>query len=106
MMNRVVIPEETYRTVNGVAPDLVVYLGDLAWRALGPVGVEELFTAENDTGIDDANHDYDGIVIFDSPTRGAEIGKDASILDFTPTVLDLFGCDGAADLMGRTWLQA
>ena len=31
-------PEETYPVVNGVAPDLIVYFGDLNWRSLGTIG--------------------------------------------------------------------
>lgn len=56
-------PEEIYREVTGVPPDLLVYVGNLAWRALGSVGGGRLYTAENDTGPDDANHDWDGIFI-------------------------------------------
>ncbi|MGQ9481090.1 hypothetical protein [Chloroflexus sp.] len=54
--NRVFVPEHLYRAVRGVAPDLIVYFGDLAWRIMVIVGGDGLFTRENSTGPDDANH--------------------------------------------------
>lgn len=46
-------PEELYRQVRGIAPDLVVLFGDLHWRS---VGRETVWVHENDTGPDEANH--------------------------------------------------
>jgi hypothetical protein len=43
-------PEDIYRSVRGVAPDLIVYFGDLAWRSVGAVGMGGIHTFENDTG--------------------------------------------------------
>jgi len=37
MGNRAFRPQDIYTEVNGVAPDLIVYFGDLAWRGTGPV---------------------------------------------------------------------
>ena len=71
---RVYRPEEVYEEVNGVAPDLLVYFGDLAWRAVGTVGGDEaIYTFENDTGPDDANHAQDGLLIMAGP--GIEPGR-------------------------------
>ena len=56
-------PEEIYREVRNIPPDLLVYLGNLAWRSVGSVGLGRVHTFENDTGPDDANHDWDGIFI-------------------------------------------
>jgi predicted AlkP superfamily phosphohydrolase/phosphomutase len=56
-------PEELYRRVEGVAPDLIVYFGDLSWRSVGSVGMRKLHTFENDTGPDEANHDWRGVFI-------------------------------------------
>ena len=71
---RVYRPEEVYDEVNGVAPDLIVYFGDLAWRAVGTVGGDEgIHTFENDTGPDDANHAQDGLLIMAGP--GVEPGQ-------------------------------
>ena len=49
-------PEELYKEVRGVAPDLIVYFGDLYWRSVGTIGGGKLHTFENDTGPDGANH--------------------------------------------------
>ncbi|GMV99432.1 MAG: hypothetical protein AMXMBFR84_05710 [Candidatus Hydrogenedentota bacterium] len=57
-------PESLYREVNGVAPDFLVYFEDLAYRALGSIGISNLFSTENDTGPDGANHAPEGIAIF------------------------------------------
>ena len=56
-------PQDVYPEVRGVAPDLIVYFGDLEWRSVGAVGNPSIYTYENDTGPDGANHDRDGIFI-------------------------------------------
>ena len=61
--NRVFRPETTYTACNNVAPDLIVYFGDLHWRSVGSVGHPTIWTHENDTGPDDANHAQYGIFI-------------------------------------------
>lgn len=55
-------PEDLYRCLRGVAPDLLVYFGDLSWRALGSVGWREV-AAPSEEGADGANHDWDGIFV-------------------------------------------
>lgn len=90
-------PEDLYREVGGVAPDLLVYFGDLDWRSIGTVGTGQLFVTENDSGPDEANHDWYGIFILS--TSGAEAARaplagelpDVSIYDVAPTVLSLMG---------------
>jgi predicted AlkP superfamily phosphohydrolase/phosphomutase len=49
-------PEELYAEARGIAPDLLVYFGDLYWRSVGQVGTGTVHVFENDTGPDDANH--------------------------------------------------
>ncbi|HEY64138.1 MAG TPA: phosphodiesterase, partial [Caldilineae bacterium] len=44
---RVFKPQEIYREVNGVAPDLMVYFGDLLWRSVGSLGHGDIYTFEN-----------------------------------------------------------
>src|SRR5206468_7802829 len=80
-------PEDVYRQVRGVAPDLLVYFGDLAWRSVGAVGMGGIHTFENDTGPDEANHDWFGIFVLStlegaSPLAG-DLG-DLSIYDVAP----------------------
>jgi len=94
-------PADLYPQVNGVPPDLIVYFGDLRWRSVGSVGMDSVYTFENDTGPDDANHDYDGIFIMDDRTGrgGAEMGG-LGVTDIAPTVLALFGMDPPDDMQG------
>jgi predicted AlkP superfamily phosphohydrolase/phosphomutase len=89
-------PQELYRTVNGVPPDLIVYFGDLHWRSVGSVGMGGLYTFDNDTGPDEANHDWHGIFILNEAgcqqgrvERGYKEGL--RLYDVGPTVLNLFG---------------
>ena len=77
-------------SVNGIAPDLIVYFGDLAWRSVGTVGAGQIHTFENDTGPDDANHDRHGLLIMAGPGVPAERREDMSILDVAPTILAKF----------------
>jgi predicted AlkP superfamily phosphohydrolase/phosphomutase len=97
-------PEDLYRSVNGVAPDLIVYFGDLDWRSVGAVGMGAIHTFENDTGPDEANHDWHGIFVLstagaDAPFRGAL--PDVSIYDVAPTLLRLLGQPVPPDLAGK-----
>jgi predicted AlkP superfamily phosphohydrolase/phosphomutase len=102
-------PEEIYRRVNGVAPDLIVYFGDLGWRSVGAVGMDSIYTFENDTGPDEANHDWFGIFVMSSPDGRVPLkGRlaDVSIYDVAPTLLTHFGLPVPADMIGRSLLPA
>jgi predicted AlkP superfamily phosphohydrolase/phosphomutase len=89
----VLVPQETYRAVRPIAPDLMVYLGGLGWRALGSVGHDDLYAVENDTGPDGANHDRLGVFLAwgKGVGLGARCSGTASILDVAPTLLEPFG---------------
>jgi len=97
-------PEEIYSgDVRGIAPDLIVYFGDLYWRAVGTVRSESLHTFENDTGPDDANHAQHGVLALSAPgmqTRGAVEGM--RIFDVAPTVMRLFGMAPPAEMQGTS----
>jgi predicted AlkP superfamily phosphohydrolase/phosphomutase len=98
-------PEEIYRTVNGVPPDLIVYFGDLDWRSVGAVGIGSIHTFENDTGPDEANHDWHGIFTLYDPAAPTPAPDFADlpvfrIYDVAPTVLGAFGIDVPADMIG------
>ncbi|HXG40638.1 MAG TPA: alkaline phosphatase family protein, partial [Candidatus Limnocylindrales bacterium] len=86
---RVFKPEEIYREVRNVPPDLIVYFGDLEWRSVGSLGSRTVWTFENDTGPDDANHSQHGILVLVDPLRpgGGERLADVSIYDVGPTLL-------------------
>jgi predicted AlkP superfamily phosphohydrolase/phosphomutase len=101
--NRVFTPQQLYRKVRGVAPDLIVYFGDLAWRAIGKVGGGELYTLENDTGPDDANHAQYGMFIFYDPSHpehGQKIAG-AQIYDILPSLLARYAIQAPASLRGQ-----
>lgn len=100
--NKVFRPEEVYRECRNIPPDLIVYFGDLDWRSVGTVGNNCIFTHENDTGPDDANHDQFGIFIMNGPgvnARGPAGGLD--ILDCAPTILNLLGIRKPDDMDGN-----
>jgi len=97
-------PEDLFRAVNGVAPDLIVYFGDLDWRSVGAVGMGGIHTFENDTGPDEANHDWQGIFVLstaggEAPLRG--LLPEISIYDVAPTLLRLLGQPVPEGLAGR-----
>jgi len=91
--NMVYRPSELYSTLNGNPPDLMVYFDNLNWRSAGTLGYEDYYLPENDTGPDDAVHDYDGIFIWYSPRRRKQMYNELSIYDVTPTVLRFFNVD-------------
>lgn len=89
---RVFKPQDVYRSIQGIAPDLIVYFGDLNWRSVGTIGLNTVYTFENDTGPDDANHAEYGIFILREPNgnHGRELhGK--RLFDISATILDRFG---------------
>lgn len=98
-------PEEIYRDVKNVAPDLIVHFGGLAWRSIGGVGYPALHVLENDTGPDDCNHAQFGAFILaapNSPLQGEIQG--ARLLDIAPTLLELAGAEVPASMQGTSLL--
>jgi predicted AlkP superfamily phosphohydrolase/phosphomutase len=71
-------PQDVYDACNNVAPDLIVYFGDLNWRSVGSVGHGTVWIHENDTGPDDANHAQFGMAVISTVDGGrwtADRGK-------------------------------
>ena len=109
-------PEEIYRSVRNVAPDLIVHFGGLAYRSIGGVGYandptirrsDDLTILENDTGPDDCNHAQFGAFILASanlPLQGEIEG--ARLLDLAPTLLELAGADVPGSMQGRSLVGA
>jgi predicted AlkP superfamily phosphohydrolase/phosphomutase len=101
-------PQDVYPEVRGVAPDLLVYFGDLEWRSVGAVRagtVAEVFTYENDTGPDGANHDRTGVfVMTGAPGQPTGRREGLNILDVGPSILKLYGIDPPEDAVGRSFL--
>jgi predicted AlkP superfamily phosphohydrolase/phosphomutase len=83
--------EEIYREVNNVAPDLLLYFGNLNWRSVGTMGHPDIYTFENDTGPDDANHAQDGLIIYFDPRHqlGGRPITGAQLMDVAPTILNI-----------------
>ncbi len=63
LANRVFFPEQIYRKLTGMPPDLVVYFDDLNYRSIGSIGHKDILTSENDEGYDLANHAQEGVFI-------------------------------------------
>ena len=108
---RVFKPEEVYRECRNIAPDLIVYFGNLFWRSVGSVGYNSIYTYENDTGPDDCNHAEMGMFILKSASnapvgassRSRQLGNvpAKSIYDIAPTVLNEFGIDIPEAMQGQ-----
>lgn len=103
--NRALKPEEIYEKQNGVAPDLIVIFGELRWRSVGSLGHGSVYTFENDTGPDEANHAEKGIFIMNNaPGQTAGPREGLHLWDVHCTVLDLFGLDPAPGALGKSVL--
>ena len=133
MGNIIYRPSDVYKEeINGIPPDLMVYFGDLAWRSIGSIEATSpesgerssattaaqivpltpsLYTPENDIGPDDANHDWDGILIAaggsiqvdeDFNPQGKYIEK-AKILDVAPTVLRILEQSVPTSMRGNAY---
>ncbi len=96
-------PEEVYRHVRNVAPDLIVHFGGLAWRSIGGVGYSSLHVLENDTGPDDCNHSMTGsFILAGSNVPACGPIERAHLLDMAPTLLELGGCEVPSSMQGRS----
>ncbi|MES1262117.1 MAG: alkaline phosphatase family protein [Acidobacteriota bacterium] len=102
-MGRLVFrPEQIYRYVRNVAPDLIVHFGALAWRSIGSLGPGSLYLQENDTGPDDCNHAQFGAFLLAGAgvaARGELEG--ARLLDIAPTLLDLANLPVPESMQGK-----
>src|SRR5205085_10245101 len=82
---KVLKPQDVYPDVRGAAPDLIVYFGDLAWRSMGSVGNPSLYTYENDTGPDGANHDRTGVfTMVGAPNQPIGHVEELNLVDVGP----------------------
>ena len=95
-------PQDIYRAVGGVAPDLIVYFGNLAWRSIGSVGNPSLWVHENDTGPDDANHSQFGMFVWAGPGAPRGWRGHLSLYDVAPTILGRLGVAPPPTMIGKT----
>jgi predicted AlkP superfamily phosphohydrolase/phosphomutase len=96
-------PNELYKNVRNVAPDLIVHFGGLFWRSIGTVGYPDIHVQENDTGPDACNHAQYGMFLLaaaNNPLSGEYHG--ARLLDIAPTLLDLGGYEIPESMQGRS----
>ena len=94
---------QIYRAVRGVAPDLIVHFGALAWRSVGGVGYSSVHVRENDTGPDDCNHAQHGAFILAAPNHPLQGEVEgAHLLDIAPTLLELGGHDRPPSMKARS----
>ena len=103
MGTQVFKPDQIYREIRGIAPDLIVHFGGLSWRASGGVGYPNLHIFEDETGADDSNHAQHGsfvLVAPGNPLTGEVEG--ARLLDIAPTLLDLGGYDIPPSMQGKS----
>jgi predicted AlkP superfamily phosphohydrolase/phosphomutase len=106
-------PEEIYHEVNNIAPDLIVYFGNLRWRSVGSLGLNRIHTLENDTGPDDANHAQQGMYIYYDPKQPGQdfgelcragLGPRRHLMDVAPTILELLGVPVPGDMQGQSFV--
>jgi predicted AlkP superfamily phosphohydrolase/phosphomutase len=103
---RVYKPQDVYPDVRGIAPDLIVYFGDLEWRSVGTVGTGGLFTFENDTGPDGANHDRTGVFVMAGlPGQPTGPREGLRLIDVGPSILSLYGLESPEGVHGRSFLS-
>ena len=88
-------PGELYPRVRGDAPDLMVYLDDLRWRAAGTLGWPTPYLEENDTGPDDAVHDWIGVIGGSSTLLKGKVtpGQPLPIQKVRDIILEYFGVE-------------
>ncbi len=84
-------PEAIYRECRGAPPDLIVYFGDLDWRAIGSIGAGAIHVAENDTGPDHANHATAGVFVARVPQATPGKLRDLRLIDCGPAMLSILG---------------
>jgi len=99
-------PQEIYKNVRNVAPDLIVHFGNLYWRSIGSVGHGRLHLEENDTGPDACNHAQFGMFILSSPNSPLHGEfRGARLLDIAPTLMDLGGYKIPDAMQGRSLIK-
>jgi predicted AlkP superfamily phosphohydrolase/phosphomutase len=99
---RVFKPQDIYPQVKNVAPDLIVYFGNLSWRSVGSVGFGDIRTFENDTGPDDANHSQHGIFVMRGSGLPAGYRSGLHLMDVAPTILNIFDLPIPEDMEGKS----
>lgn len=96
-------PEEIYKQVHNIAPDLIAQFGELSWRAIGSVGHSTIYSRNDYAGLDGCTNSRFGSFILTSannPLQGEIRG--AHLLDIAPTLLELGGYDITSSMQGKS----
>ena len=99
-------PQEIYREINNIPPDLIAYLGKMAWRSVASLGWDGIYSTEKDAAPDDASHAQQGLYIYYNPAVEAQgrAGR-RRVVDIAPTVLDLLDLPIPGDMRGESFAQ-
>jgi predicted AlkP superfamily phosphohydrolase/phosphomutase len=69
------------------------------------VGTGEVFTYENDTGPDGANHDRTGVFVMAGlPGQPSGRREGLRLVDVGPSILSLYGIEAPEGAVGRSFL--
>ena len=98
----IIDPSSHFAAARGFPPDLMLFFGDLDYRSLGSVGGGEIWQRGNDTGLDEANHSWDGVFVWCPAGGTAARTVPAGILDVAPTALSDLGIPAPRGLTGRS----
>ncbi|MEZ4638886.1 MAG: alkaline phosphatase family protein [Caldilineaceae bacterium] len=94
-------PEETYRHLHGVVPDLIVYWDNLRWRSVNDLGHPSIWISE---GADTAAPTPNGMYVYWHPKQkydGHEL-VGWEIMDVAPTILNYFQVPIPIEMQGRS----
>jgi predicted AlkP superfamily phosphohydrolase/phosphomutase len=98
-------PEEIYRHVRNVVPDIIAQFGG-AWQSISDVGYRKFHLQENQAGLDGCHPGKFGAFILaasNSPLSGEIQG--VQLLDVSPTLLDLAGYEIPASMQGKSMVS-
>ncbi len=103
MDTRALKPQEVYTGEHvDEAPDLLVFFGDLSWRATEDIGHDSTYGFETELGPDDALHSQYGMfVLSDGETSNGRHVDGLRLIDCAPTILSLMGLSVPDDMEGR-----
>ncbi len=111
--NIIKFPEKIYKDTKNFPPDMIFYCGELDWRVSNSVGNKSLFSTEEQSEADNANHDFNGIFIIslypkEINKRNIKLRKKDlkslkkySILSIAPTILNFFDIKIPKGLSGK-----
>jgi predicted AlkP superfamily phosphohydrolase/phosphomutase len=104
--NLVFEPDQIYKTVRNVPPDLLVELGGMSWRVVDAVGFSSLFLSPEEINGESSSPGPQGAFVLAIPgAAGLGPVTGTSLLDIAPTLLELGGHELSAELQGHSLLS-